>query len=254
VGPRGIGTEQLEGHLKGLFPGQRIARLDRDTSRGKRLQAMIRRFGNREIDLLVGTQMVTKGHDFPGVTTVGVVLADIGLNFPDLRGAERTFQLLTQVAGRAGRGDESGRVYVQTYSPEHYALEAAKDHDFKRFADEELTRRDLFAYPPFGHLVAFKFEATRESQVASAARDYLTATRRRLRAGTFGDTQVKGPAPAPFERLRGKTRWQMLLQSTDRSALRRLVGCVLHDVGHFEPEKRRRGTNIVVDVDPVNML
>jgi primosomal protein N' (replication factor Y) len=254
VGPRGIGTEQLEGHLKGLFPGRRIARLDRDTSRGKRLQALIRRFSNCEIDLLVGTQMVTKGHDFPGVTTVGVVLADIGLNFPDLRGAERTFQLLTQVAGRAGRGEEPGRVFVQTYSPEHYALEAAREHDYQGFAAEELTRRELFAYPPFGYLVALKFEAPRESQVASAARDYLTAARRRLRSGDFADAQVKGPAPSPFERLRGKTRWQMLLQSTDRSALRRLVGSVLHDVGHFDPEKRRRNTNVVVDIDPINML
>lgn len=255
VGPRGVGTEQLEAHLHGLLPNRRIARLDRDTSRGKRLQTVIRRFANREVDVLVGTQMVTKGHDFPGVTTVGVVLADLGLNFPDFRGAERTFQLLTQVAGRAGRGDDPGRVFVQTYEPEHYALRAAAAHDYEQFADQELRRRELFSYPPFGHLAAIKFEAPRESDVTATAREYLTAARRRLRqeGADWADVQVKGPAPSPFERLRGKTRWQMLLQGTDRGALRRLLQNVLHDVGHFDPERRSK-THVVVDVDPINML
>ena len=256
VGPRGVGTEQLEGHLRGLLPNQRIARLDRDTSRGKRLQALIRRFAKREVDVLVGTQMVTKGHDFPGVTTVGVVNADIGLNFPDLRGAERTFQLLTQVAGRAGRGSDPGRVVVQTYEPEHFALQAASHHDYERFASEELMRRDLFDYPPFGYLIAIKFEAAREADVASTAREYVVAVRRRLRqeGNDWSGVSVKGPAPSPFERLRGKTRWQMLLQSRDRTALRRLVMNVLHDVSHFEPERRAQKTHVVVDVDPINML
>lgn len=254
VGPRGVGTEQLEGHLRGLFPNHTCGRLDRDTSGGRRLQQLIQRFSRREIDILVGTQMVTKGHDFPGVTTVGVVLADLGLNFPDFRGAERTFQLLTQVAGRAGRGDDPGRVFVQTYSPEHFALTAVEGHDYQAFASAELLRREMFGYPPFGHLVAVKFEAVRESAVASAARDYLHAARRRLRSATdWGDATVKGPAPAPFERLRGKTRWQMLFQGTDRSRLRRLVASVLNDVGHFDPE-RKRAAHVIVDVDPISML
>jgi primosomal protein N' (replication factor Y) len=255
IGPRGVGTEQLEAHVRALFPQSRVARLDRDTSRGKQLRKLIRRFSRHEIDLLIGTQMVTKGHDFPAVTTVGVVLADIGLNFPDFRGAERTFQLLTQVAGRAGRGVEPGRVYVQTYGPDHYALEAASRHDYDSFAREELERRELFAYPPYGHLIAIKFEASRESGVAQASRDYLFAARRRLRQAPdrWGDVEVKGPAPAPFERLRGKVRWQMLFQGTDRSLVRQLVMQVLHDVSHFEPDKRRN-TNVVVDVDPINML
>lgn len=254
VGPRGIGTEQLEAHVRGLFPNHATARLDRDTSGGRKLQALIRRFSRREVDMLVGTQMVTKGHDFPGVTTVGVVLADLGLNFPDLRGAERTFQLLTQVAGRAGRGDDPGRVFIQTYNPDHFALEAAQHHDYQAFADSELVRRQMFGYPPFGYLIAVKFEAAREGAVASTAREYLHATRRRLRHGDYGDAAVKGPAPAPFERLRGKTRWQMLLQGTDRSALRRLAASMLHDVGHFEPDNKRKNVRVVVDVDPVNML
>lgn len=253
VGPRGIGTEQLESHVRTLFPRHVCARLDRDTSGGRKLQALIRRFGRREIDLLVGTQMVTKGHDFPGVTTVGVVLADLGLNFPDLRGAERTFQLLTQVAGRAGRGDDPGRVYVQTYSPEHFALEAAQQHDYAAFAASELVRRQMFGYPPYGHLIAVKFEDSRENVVATVSRSYLHAARRRLRHGEWGDCEVKGPAPAPFERLRGKTRWQMLFQATDRGLLRRLVASVLHDVGHFDPETKR-SARVVVDVDPISML
>ncbi len=257
VGPRGVGTEQLEAHLGGLLPETRIGRLDRDTAVGRRLQALLRRFRRRELDVLIGTQMVTKGHDFPGVTTVGVVLADLGLNFPDFRGAERTFQLLMQVAGRAGRGDEPGRVFVQTYVPEHFALRAASEHDYEYFAEEELMRRSLLGDPPFGHMITVKFEASRESNVSATARKYLVAARKRLRqedAG-WGDVKVKGPAPAPFERLRGRTRWQMLFQSTDRSALRRLVQNVLHDVGHFEPDRKGRGgTHVIVDVDPVNML
>ena len=144
---------------------------------------------------------------------------------------------------------------MQTYSPEHYALDAARGHAFDQFAREELSRRELFGYPPFGHLIAIKFEASRESAVASASRDYLFAARRRLRQSTerWGDTVVKGPAPAPFERLRGKTRWQMLFQGSDRSLVRQLVMQVLHDVGHFEPDNRRH-INVVVDVDPINML
>ena len=255
VGPRGVGTEQLESHVRGLFPDARCARLDRDTSSGTKLRNLIRRFGDREIDILVGTQMVTKGHDFPGVTTVGVVSADQSLNFPDFRGAERTFQLLTQVAGRAGRGDDSGHVFVQSYDPEHFALRAAQEHDYDTFADAELRRRALFSYPPFGYLIAMKFEARAESAVAQTARSYHHAARRRLRRteDDWGDTRVKGPAPAPFERLRGKIRWQLLFQGTDRNRLRRLVAAVLHDVGHFEPDKRP-AARVVVDVDPLNLL
>jgi primosomal protein N' (replication factor Y) len=255
LGPRGVGTEQLEALLRGTFADARIGRLDRDTGKGGGLRRLIAQFRAGEIDLLVGTQMVTKGHDFPSVTTVGVVMADLGLNFPDFRAAERTFQLLTQVAGRAGRGDDRGRVYVQSYNPEHYALQASVEHDYMRFAARELKLRDEMGYPPFGYLIAVKFEARSEAAVHQAARDYAFAARRRLRDERYGAVMMLGPALAPIERLRGRTRWQLLFKSRDRSALRRLVGVVLNDVGYFDAaDRRHKNVRIAVDVDPLSLL
>ncbi len=255
LGPRGVGTEQLESVLRGMYSGAEVARLDRDTGKGGGLRRLIRDFREGKIDLLVGTQMVTKGHDFPSVTTVGVVMADLGLNFPDFRAAERTFQLLTQVAGRAGRGDEPGQVFIQSYNPEHYALQAAVEHDYMRFSSRELQLREEMGYPPFGYLIAVKFEARGETAVHQAARDYAFAARRRLRDDSYVGVMMLGPALAPIERLRGRTRWQLLFKSRDRGALRRLVGNVLADVGYFDPgDRRHKNVRIAVDVDPISML
>ncbi|MFW5968040.1 MAG: primosomal protein N' [Persicimonas sp.] len=257
INRRGTGTEKLEGHLTELFPRANIARLDRDTSSGKGLRRTIKAFRRSEIDILVGTQMVTKGHDFPEVVTVGVVMADLSLNFPDFRAAERTFQLLTQVAGRAGRGDEPGRVYTQTYNPDHYSLQSAREHDYERFAERELKLRDELSYPPFGHLIAVKFEAKSEGRCMQAARDYATAARRILRADDdLADSVfMLGPAMAPLSRLRGKSRWQLLLKSRSRTKVRKLATSMLSAVGHFEPSKSSyRNVRIIVDVDPINML
>ena len=254
---RGIGTEQLETHLGNLFGEAVVERLDRDTTTGSQLRTLIRRFRREEIDLLAGTQMVTKGHDFPGVLTVGVVLADLSLNFPDFRSAERTFQLLTQVSGRAGRGEERGRVYVQSYNPDHYSIRAASAHDYDAFAERELQLRKELAFPPHGHLIAVKFESERESEATQAARDYASAARTMLRRNDDLGQQVfmLGPAMAPLARLKGRARWQILLKSRERPPLRHLARRTLQTVGHFDnSQSRYRDVRIIVDVDPVNML
>ncbi|HSP98442.1 MAG TPA: primosomal protein N', partial [Candidatus Dormibacteraeota bacterium] len=166
----GVGTEQLETLLRQRFPGARVARMDRDTTRRKgSQQTLLGDWHAGRFDILIGTQMITKGHDVPGVTLVGVVLADAGLNFPDFRAAERTFQLLAQVAGRAGRGDKPGRVIVQTLQPEHYALQAAATHDFAAFAAAELAARRELGYPPFSRLILLRFEGPDAAKVEALA-------------------------------------------------------------------------------------
>ncbi len=256
LGRKGTGTEKLEAHLQELYPRARVARLDRDTSSGKGLQRILQAFRKRRIDLLVGTQMVTKGHDFPHVTLVGVVLADMSLNFPDFRSAERTFQLLTQVAGRAGRADSPGEVFIQTYDPDHYSLLAAKDHDYARFADEELQARQRFEYPPFAHLVAVKFEGASESATISAARHYATQARRLFRGvPDFADAiTMLGPAMAPIARIKNRSRWQILFKAADRSLLRRFTASLLDLTDHLTPGSSRSRVRIIIDVDPQSLL
>lgn len=257
ISRKGAGTEKLADHIAELFPRANIARLDRDTSGGKRLQKTIKAFRRGEIDLLVGTQMVTKGHDFPSVITVGVVMADLSLNFPDFRSSERTFQLLTQVAGRAGRGNDPGHVYTQTYNPEHFSLQTAQEHDYEAFAERELQLREKLGYPPHGHLIALKFEARSESRCMQAARDYASSARRVLRKDEQLSKNVfmLGPAMAPLARLKGKSRWQILLKSRSRKLLRKLAIATLNGVAHFDVAKSPyRNVRIIVDVDPINML
>ncbi|MEZ4459702.1 MAG: primosomal protein N' [bacterium] len=255
IGPHGVGTEQLESLLKHYDPDLRVSRLDRDSGGGAGLQRILHQFASGESDVLVGTQMVTKGHDFPGVTTVGVVAADQSLNFPDFRAAERTFQLLTQVAGRAGRGEDPGRVFIQSFIPDHYSLVCALDHDFEGFAERELAIRRLMKYPPYTHMVAIKFEAASDAAVVQAARDYAGSARRRMRhEKALEQVVMVGPALAPIERLRGRTRYHLLFRCEDRTALRRLVHHVLYEQEYLEPSKRHAGVRIVVDVDPLSLL
>lgn len=259
ISRKGTGTEKLAEHIRELFPRATIARLDRDTSGGKRLQKTIKAFRRGDIDILVGTQMVTKGHDFPSVVTVGVVMADLSLNFPDFRSSERTFQLLTQVAGRAGRGEDPGHVYTQTYNPQHFSLTTAREHDYDEFAQRELQLREELGYPPHGHLIALKFEAKSEGRCMQAARDYASSARRVLRQDPELSKYVfmLGPAMAPLARLKGKSRWQILLKSRSRTRLRKLAIATLNGVAHFDVAKsksRYKNVRIVVDVDPINML
>jgi primosomal protein N' (replication factor Y) (superfamily II helicase) len=241
----GTGTERVEGALKEHFPGARVARLDRDTARGRGLQRILDGLRSRSIDLVVGTQLVAKGHDFPGVTLVGVLLADTGLALPDFRAAERTFQLLTQVAGRAGRGDRAGRVVVQTYSPEHPSVVCAQGHDYERFyAEEEAVRRDL-GYPPSGRLVLVRLEAESEARAREAATSL--AERGRALCTEMPGVSLLGPAEAPLARLKGRHRWQFLLRGADRRA----VHAVARALGQVELPA---GVKRAVDVDPVSTL
>jgi primosomal protein N' (replication factor Y) len=245
IRPEGAGTERLEEELSTAFPQARIARMDRDTTARKGAhQQLADRMIGREIDILLGTQMVAKGHDFAGVTLVGVIGADSTLNFPDFRSAERTFALLAQVAGRAGRGETPGRVLIQTWSPEHYALQCAAAHDYRRFYDEEIVCRRELGYPPFGYLVNLVVSGIDPGKVGAAA----AAVAAGLNADC-GTVEVLGPAPCPLARLRGRHRVQILLKAPDRPPLRRLLSRL--------PALRRKvpaGVLLAVDVDPVDML
>jgi primosomal protein N' (replication factor Y) len=240
----GMGLEKLEAELCGLFGKLDVARLDRDSVRTRaHLVSTLARFRSGAARVLIGTQMVAKGHDFPGVTLVGVVLADASLNFPDFRAAERTFQVLTQVAGRAGRGDRKGTVIVQGYDIGHYAVEAASRHDYASFARRELATRRELGYPPYTRLALVRFEGAQE--VATQAAAAAAALELKGRAGSVeGEVQVLGPAPAPLARLRGLWRMQVLLKSTMRTALRHVIG----------PLRAPEGVRQIVDIDPYDML
>ena len=249
----GIGTEQVEAVLQEIFPSARIARMDRDTMARKGAQREVLAAWRRGvIDILIGTQMVTKGHDVPGVTFVGVVAADQTLNFPDFRAPERTFQILTQVAGRAGRGSQPGRVMIQTYRPTHYALQFSITHDFLGFAEHELRAREALSYPPFSRLVNLRLDGPKADRVEAIAREITNG----LRAASAGlprrnQAIILGPAPAPLERLRGRYRWQILLKGRDPRSLQSLVRPACEAMRR---RARASAVRIAIDVDPYGML
>ena len=239
----GLGTERIEAELAALFPQARLARLDRDTVRRRgAAQALLDRFARRETDVLVGTQMVAKGHDFPAVTLVGVISADVGLGLADFRAAERTFQLLTQVAGRAGRGDLPGEAIVQTFHPEHYSIDHACRQEYEPFFQAEMRYRRALRYPP----VVAMINVVVRAGTMPAARRAAAGLADELRAAG-GGYRVLGPAPAPLTRLRGEHRAQIFLKGTRRRALREAVRAALDR----HPTLRRR---VTVDVDPLTVL
>ncbi len=239
---QGIGTERVESELARLFPKAAIERMDTDATKVRGSHARILgAFSEHKIDLLVGTQMIAKGLDFPRVTLVGVISADTALNLPDFRSAERTFNLLTQVAGRAGRGRMPGRVIVQTYTPHHYAIQAAKEHDYLSFYRQEIAiRRQLFL-PPFARLIRLMVRSPRESR-ASAAAEQLAAICRQHLAPSI---QVVGPAPAAIPRLRRQYRWQLLLKASTLEPLQQGLPEILQQF------HRPNGCYLTVDVDPL---
>jgi len=240
----GLGTERVEETLRARFPGARIGRLDRDTARGGRLHRILDATAAGEIDILVGTQMVTKGHDFPGVTLVGVIHGDHALHMPDFRASERTFQLLSQVAGRAGRGGEPGRVLVQTFNPDHHAIVCAQAHDYEGFYKEEMRFRRELGYPPEGYLVAVRLEGVEPEAVIAAAEGVARA------CVTTKNVVVLGPAEAPIARIRGRTRWQLLLKSPHRADVQRAALAARA----FKRASPPAGVRIIIDVDPQSML
>jgi primosomal protein N' (replication factor Y) (superfamily II helicase) len=244
----GEGTEQIEAILREHFPAVKIARMDRDTTRKKgAFERVLQQFGVGEIDVLVGTQMIAKGHDFHNVTLVCVISVDGGLAVPDFRSAERTFQLLTQVSGRAGRGDKPGRVLIQTYHPEHYAIEFAREQIYDRFFEHEVHFRREMRYPPFYSLINVMVRNREYNVAASIAAEFA----RRIREmNTEGALRVLGPATAPIGRLRGEHRLQVLIKTNNRTLARSAVDQALLKM----KEERFDLRSLSVDVDPVSLM
>jgi len=243
----GEGSEHLEERLRKEFPGARIARLDRDTARTKRqYQEMLGAFAGGALDILVGTQMLAKGHDFQHVTLVGVVSADSSLSMPDFRAAERTFQLLTQVAGRAGRGELKGRVLIQTFYPEHYAIQDAVKQDYAAFFERELHFRRMMAYPPF---TALANVIVRDTSLEKAIR-WSRELSEYFSPHDDKGARILGPATAPLARLKKEHRFQFLLKSPKRSVLTKLLGGAMA----YCEAKEIPETAVLVDVDPLSLL
>ena len=242
----GLGSERVEDELHAEFPQARIARLDRDTVTGKRqFEDILRNFRDRNFDILVGTQMIAKGHDIPNVTLVGVVSADVGLSMPDFRAAERTFQLLTQVAGRAGRGDLPGVVYMQTINPDHYAVRLAAEQNYTAFFEKELQFRRFMRYPPFSAMANLLVRATKQEdalRMSTELGNHLTPAPE--------DMKIMGPAEAPVVRLKAEYRYQLLIKSGSRRALNDL----LNSARAFTRERKWPATSLVIDVDPLTLI
>jgi len=245
----GEGTEKLEQKFGELFPGARVARLDRDVARRRsEFLRVLSDFREGKIDILVGTQLIAKGHDFPGVTLVGVVSADIGLGLPDFRAAEHTFQLVTQVAGRAGRGDAPGRVLVQTFFPEHYAIRLAADQNYDGFFSKEMGFRRMMHYPPItalANVVAQHEKLERAAQVAKEMGEFFTKVE-----GQFPGIKILGPGPAPLAKVERRYRIQFLLKSVLRARLHALLKQLADHCERSGVQTRE----VMIDVDPVSIM
>ncbi len=248
----GIGTERLEQEIKSIFPETQVARMDRDTTSRRRSHSQIlKRLESGGIDILVGTQMIVKGHDYPNVTFVGVVSADTSLHFPDFRSSERTFQLLTQVAGRAGRGEFFGEVVIQTFNPDHYSILRAKDHDYVGFYREEIQFRKALEYPPFSRFINFRLVGNSEKRIKGMAEEMGRIGQSLLKTGHGKEIEILGPSMAPFAKMRGKFRWQMLAKGKSPKFLHRFAKELS---SQMDGPLRGKGVNLDIDVDPVFIL
>ncbi len=245
----GLGTQRVEREVKKLFPGARVLRMDMDTTRGKKShQDIFKAFKKGKADILIGTQMVAKGFDFPRVTLVGVILADTSLNFPDFRGGERTFQLLTQVAGRTGRSSLGGRVLVQTFTPDHYSIENVIKHDYLSFYQEEISLRKDFQYPPFSFLVRVLFSGREEELLSKIAVRFENELEMEL---PDFKGEVLGPGPCPLSRIKDKFRWHLVIKTDDLEGICSRGEKIL-DV--INKEFKGKDVRVIMDVNPVNML
>jgi len=249
----GVGTQRLEQEMKARLPEALIGRMDGDTTvRKASHQKILGQVRRGEINLLIGTQMITKGHNLPRVTLVGVLAADLSLNIPDFRAAERTFQLLTQVAGRAGRGDIPGNVIVQTYNPLHYSIRLAQAQDFEGFYKEESQFREIMQYPPFARLINFRLEGNTPAAVERVAASLAHLFRDLQRRKEFASgLEMLGPANCPLHRLKGRWRWQILLKGKGWGPLHAAAERLLT---RAEEELSLSGVRLIIDVDPINML
>jgi primosomal protein N' (replication factor Y) len=250
----GLGTEKVEAATRALFPEARVARMDRDTTRRRGdILRLLKGLREKTIDVLIGTQMVTQGHDFPGITLVGIICADLSLSFPDFRAGERTFQLLSQVAGRAGRGERPGRVILQTYNPEHFSIRAACAQDFEAFYEQEIGFRHALGYPPVTRMVQLRVSG-RDERITRGQAEALGAQCQALRASDpswVAALQVLGPIEAPLARIAGAYRWQILVKSLQAGMLHRFVDRLraAHPRGLLGYRVK-----MVIDVDPLYFM
>ncbi|MEZ6074584.1 MAG: primosomal protein N' [Pirellulaceae bacterium] len=244
----GLGTQRLEVEVRQRFPQANVARMDSDTMRkpGSH-ERVLGQFREGKIHILLGTQMIAKGLDFPNVLLVGVINADTSLHFPDFRAAEKTFQLVTQVAGRTGRGEKPGQVLVQTFSPEHPAIIAASKHDFIGFAAAELTQRAQFGYPPHGHLARIIMRGPNLTETEGFAESFVRKLQTTRELNGI-DCRILGPAQPPLSRLRGNYRFHAILQTLEAEPLNRLI---VRTVADIKPPK---DVQYVIDIDPIDTL
>jgi primosomal protein N' (replication factor Y) len=234
----GAGTEKVEQRVKEFFPGARTLRWDAETTRTKGAhERILTQFTHQEADILIGTQMLAKGLDLPLVTLVGVVLAEVGLNLPDFRATERTFQVLTQVAGRAGRSPLGGQVIIQTYQPEHYTIQTAARHDYAHFYEQEMAYRRQLRYPPFTRLVRLEYRHHDPHHAEESAHSLAANLHHWIEEGSL-PVEMIGPVPCFFTRLYGRYRWQIILRGPDPTLLLR----------------ERRLPDWIIEVDPSSLL
>jgi primosomal protein N' (replication factor Y) (superfamily II helicase) len=250
----GLGTEKVEETLKTMFPEARIMRMDHDTTQRKDdLINILRDLKNQKIDILIGTQMVAKGHDFPNITLVGIICADLSLSFPDFRAGERTFQLLTQVAGRAGRGQNPGVVILQTYNPNHFSILAARDQDFKRFYNHEISFRKSLSYPPFSRLVQLSISGKDKLKTKTFASDFGHFLKNLQHSDPLftNNVEILGPIEAPMAKIAQNYRWQILIKSVKSLPLHGFVNRLVHQNSTWLNNRR---VSVAIDVDPYMML
>jgi primosomal protein N' (replication factor Y) (superfamily II helicase) len=248
---QGVGTQRVEEELHHLFPGVKVIRMDQDTTRGRMAHdKLLNQFGRGEHQILLGTQMVAKGLDFPNVTLVGVISADTGLFFPDFRAGERTFQLLTQVAGRAGRKTKQGHVIIQSYSTDHYSLQFAKNHDYERFFNTEIHDRKQLSYPPFSRIINVLFKGPDEIKIEYAA------TKFRQYFPEIKGCKILGPAPAHLEKIQGNYRWQILFMTLKQRECggEQIKESIRQALSAFRKKHRSKNIQIIIDVDPISIL
>lgn len=252
--PAGSGTEKVTEEIEKIIPYAKIERMDRDSTAKKGdLEGILKRIKKKEIDILVGTQMVTKGHNFPDITLVGVILADYSLNIPDFRSSERTFQLLTQVAGRAGRGEEEGKVIIQTFLPNHYVITSAVTQNFLDFAKEEIKLRNELSFPPFSRIININLSGPNADKTKKVALEFgtiLTSQFSSLNKSYPQSIEYFGPIPASISKIRGKYRWQVVVKGKDYKILHKFISNVVKEYENIQ----HSGIILDIDVDPISMM
>jgi len=245
----GVGTQKIEEYLSQEFPTARVLRMDLDTTTGKNSHSrIIHAFADRQADILVGTQMIAKGHNFPGVSLVGIVAADMALNNGDYRAAETAYQLITQVSGRAGRGDDPGRVIIQTYNPEHYSINYAQAGDYEAFYAHEIEIRRQMNYPPFSHIYMLLFTGKSEKPIVQALHRLADIMRHWNRKGLC---EILGPAPATISKIRQNYRWKILVKCQDEEIIKKFVHYCLDKLRENEDLE---GINISLTLDPAYIV